>query len=208
VRTGDGGIPAVTTKPATSAEAAVAAPPGAGRAQRADARRNRERVIEAAVQAFAAGGLSVPVHEIARRAGVGTGTVSRHFPTKESLFEAVFLSRVERLTALGKSLAGASDAGEAFFTFLAELVAEGLANRGLAEALAGAGFDLDTVTSCREDSVMSQMRQLLHAAQRAGAVRDDVDVDDVKALVTGCLARGPGTRDRMISIARAGLRRS
>lgn len=179
----------------------------AGRAQRADAQRNRERVVEAAFAAFAAEGLSVPVHEIARRAGVGTGTVSRHFPTKEALFEAVFLSRVERITELGTSLAGQPDAGEAFFAFFAELVAEGLANRGLAEALAGAGFSLDTVTSCADDSVMGRLAGLLGAAQRAGAVRADVTTDDVKALLTGCLARDASGQDRMISIARAGLRR-
>jgi AcrR family transcriptional regulator len=65
--------------------------PGSG--LRADARRNRARVLEAAAQVFAAEGLSVPVHEIARRAGVGTGTVSRHFPAKEDLYEAGYLGR-------------------------------------------------------------------------------------------------------------------
>jgi AcrR family transcriptional regulator len=195
---------APAAEPGRSATLAGAAP--AVRGQRADARRNRERVIEAAFAAFAAEGLSVPVHEIARRAGVGTGTVSRHFPTKEALFEAVFVSRVERITELGRSLGGAPDAGEAFFAFFAELVAEGLANRGLAEALAGGGFDLDTVLSCHADTVISQLGGLLGAAQRAGAVRGDVTVDDVKALVTGCLAAGPNASDRMISIARAGLR--
>src|SRR5215471_15217834 len=77
------------------------------RTPRADARRNRSRVLEAAIAAFAAEGLSVPVHEIARRAGVGTGTVSRHFPTKESLFEAVFLDRMERLADRAHVLAEA-----------------------------------------------------------------------------------------------------
>lgn len=196
----------MAAKPAGAAQSAV--PPVApGRAQRADARRNRELVIDAAFEAFAAEGLSVPVHEIARRAGVGTGTVSRHFPTKEALFEAVLSSRVERITALGRSLSHAPDAGEAFFAFFAELVAEGLANRGVAEALAGGGFDLDAVVSCRADSIISQLGGLLSAAQRADAVRADVTVDDVKALLTGCLAGGPNARDRMISIARAGLRR-
>ena len=68
---------------------------------RADAERNRARILEAAFEAFAAAGLSVPVHEIARRAGVGTGTVSRHFPTKESLFEAIICHRAAQLDGPG-----------------------------------------------------------------------------------------------------------
>jgi AcrR family transcriptional regulator len=185
--------------------AAAVEPSGETRAVRADARRNRARVIEVAFAAFATEGLSVPVHEIARRAGVGTGTVSRHFPTKEALFEAVFLSRVERLAELGQALATAEGPGEAFFTFFADLVAEGTANKGLAEALAGTGFNLDAVASNVEHNVMGRMSDLLVRAQQAGAVRSDVDIDDVKALVTGCLARDPSARERMISITRAGL---
>jgi AcrR family transcriptional regulator len=68
-------------------------------------------VLEAAFELFAAEGLAVPVQRIAKHAGVGTGTVSRHFPTKEALFAAVFLSRVPRLTALARELATAPDAG-------------------------------------------------------------------------------------------------
>jgi AcrR family transcriptional regulator len=128
---------------------------------RADARRNRERVLETAFDAFATEGLSVSVHEIARRAGVGTGTVSRHFPTKEALFEAVFVSRVERLVAVARQLSEAEDAGAAFFSFFAAIVAEGAANRGLADALAGAGFDIKTATSEPEHDVMGALGGLL-----------------------------------------------
>ena len=78
-----------------------------GKALRADAQRNRARVLEVAAEIFAAEGLSVPVHEIARRAGVGTGTVSRHFPTKEELFAAVLLDRMRQLTGQADALAGA-----------------------------------------------------------------------------------------------------
>ena len=191
---------------ATSRRPAAGDAAGPARALRADARRNREKVIELAFQAFAAEGLSVPVHEIARRAGVGTGTVSRHFQTKAALFEAVLLSRVERIMEVGQALARGADPGEAFFAFFAELVAEGTANKGLAEALAGAGFDLDAVAAGSGHNVMGRMRELLVRAQQAGAVRADVDIDDVKALVTGCLARGASARDRMVSVARAGLR--
>jgi AcrR family transcriptional regulator len=182
-----------------------------GRPLRADAQRNRERVLEAAFAAFAEEGLSVPVHEIARRAGVGTGTVSRHFPTKESLFAAVFLSRVEWLADLARQVGGAADAGDAFFEFFAALVGEGAANRGLADALTGAGFDIKVAVSGPERDVAGAMAGLLARAQQAGAVRADVDADDVLALVAGCLARQPGqddpaARDRLVAVVCAGLR--
>jgi AcrR family transcriptional regulator len=178
---------------------------------RADARRNRERVLETAFDAFATEGLSVSVHEIARRAGVGTGTVSRHFPTKEALFEAVFVSRVERLVAVARQLSEAEDAGAAFFSFFAAIVAEGAANRGLADALAGAGFDIKTATSEPEHDVMGALGGLLCRAQQAGSVRGDIDTGDVIALITGCLAREPdpevpAARDRLISVIRDGMR--
>jgi AcrR family transcriptional regulator len=186
---------------------------GAGRPLRADARRNRQRVLEVAFAVFAAEGLAVPVHEIARRAGVGTGTVSRHFPTKEALFQAVFLDRVERLADRASSLAGSADPGAAFVEFFSLLVAEGAANRGLAEALAGAGFDLEGAASGPEHDIMGALRDLLVRAQVAGAVRDDIEIDDVKALLEGVLARERDAADatarhRMIAIISAGLRPS
>jgi AcrR family transcriptional regulator len=182
-----------------------------GRPLRADARRNRARILEVAVEAFAADGLSVPVQEIARRAGVGTGTVSRHFPTKEALFEAILLGRAGQLVDEATRLARSDDPGAAFFEFFTLVIAEGTANLGMAEALAGAGFDLETSTKRGGADVLGALNDLLVRAQQAGAVRADVDAMDVKALISGCLARAPRTtdfaaRDRMISIARQGLR--
>jgi AcrR family transcriptional regulator len=182
-----------------------------GRRLRADARRNRARILEAAFEAFATEGLSVPVQEIARRAGVGTGTVSRHFPTKESLFEAILLSRATWLADEATRLARSVDAGTAFFEFFSLVIAEGTANLGMAEALAGAGFDLDSVSRRNGLDITGALTDLLLRAQRAGAVRADVDAMDVKALIAGCLARTPTAadleaRDRMISIAVRGLK--
>jgi AcrR family transcriptional regulator len=174
------------------------------RALRADARRNRQRVIETAFEVFATEGLSTPVHEIARRAGVGTGTVSRHFPTKEALFEAVFRSRVERIVALAEKLAAEADRGKAFFSFFAELAAEGNANLGLSQALAGAGFDLSAIVSGDND-VTGLMSGFLRAAQQHGAIRGDVTVADVKALLNACVQPDTAARDRMLAIVRAGL---
>jgi AcrR family transcriptional regulator len=186
-----------------------------GRPLRADAQRNRQHVLEVAFAVFATDGLGVPVHEIARRAGVGTGTVSRHFPTKEALYQAVFLDRVGRLASRAQVLAAAADPGAAFMEFFSLLVAEGAANRGLAEALAGAGFDIKAATSGRgtggEHDIMDAFSGLLARGQQAGQLRADVDMADVKALLEGCLSReresaDPAARERMVAIVGHGLR--
>jgi AcrR family transcriptional regulator len=156
---------------------------------RADAQRNRARILEVAFAAFAADGLSVPVHEIARRAGVGTGTVSRHFPTKEALFEAIIVDRAAHLMDRAEELRTArpSDPGTVFFGFFCVMVEELTVNRGLAEALAGAGLDLEAAVAGSGQDVTGVLSEMLLAAQRAGAVRPDVDLADIKALMTGCL---------------------
>jgi AcrR family transcriptional regulator len=182
-----------------------------GRQPRADARRNRARVLEVAAQVFATEGLAVPIHEIARRAGVGTGTVSRNFPTKEELFAAILLGRMELLMAQADALPDEADPGSAFFTFFETLVREGAANLGLAEALAGAGYDLETAAARAGYDLAGKLRNLLARAQRAGAVRTDIDYADVKALMAGCLARAGGDGNeaaltRMIAVVREGLR--
>ncbi|SDK38835.1 DNA-binding transcriptional regulator, AcrR family [Nonomuraea maritima] len=178
---------------------------------RADAQRNRARVLEVAAETFAAEGLSVPVHEIARRAGVGTGTVSRHFPTKEALFQAVLFDRMEQLVRRAGELAEREEPDEAFFGFFAALVEAGATNKGLVDALAGAGFDFVAAAQESRYDVMGAWSALLDAAQRSGAVRADTDMADVKALLTGCVDReraapDPRARERLLSIIRTGLR--
>lgn len=192
-------------------EEAAHALAGQGRAPRADARRNRERVLEVASAVFATEGLSVPVQEIARRAGVGTGTVSRHFPTKESLFEAVFLSQVDRLVDKARVLMKTKEPGDAFFEFFVSVVEEGATNRGLVQALAGTGFDFDAATATSEHDFMGTLSTLLSRAKKSGAVRKEIDTMDVRALIVGCLARqpqpdDPKARSRVITVVRQGLR--
>jgi AcrR family transcriptional regulator len=176
---------------------------------RADARRNRARVLAVAAEVFAAEGLSVSVHEIARRAGVGTGTVSRHFPTKEELFAAILLSRMEHLLGQADALAAEREPAAAFFAFFAAIIREGAENRGLAEALAGTGYDLETVASRAGHDLPGRLRELLTRAQRAAGVRADIEYADVKALMAGCLARESGDRaalNRIIDVVCDGLR--
>jgi AcrR family transcriptional regulator len=178
---------------------------------RADAQRNRARVLQVAAETFAKEGLSVPVHEIARRARVGTGTVSRHFPTKESLFQAILLDRMEELVRTAGELADGKEPGEAFFAFFSLMVEEGAANKGLVDALAGAGFDFQAVAADDAHDVMGAWKGLLQRAQDAGVIRADVDIADAKALLAGCLDRErgaphPDARARMLAIVREGLR--
>ncbi|WP_433204623.1 TetR family transcriptional regulator [Dactylosporangium sp. CS-047395] len=170
---------------------------------RADGVRNRERVLEAAKLAFAVDGLSVPVAEVARRAGVGTGTVSRHFPTKDALYEAIVLEQVEALARAAGRLG--------FFAYLEHLVTVAAEHRGLAEALAGAGFDVAAAARRSGIDLDGIEAGLLHEAQRAGQVRPDVTFADVKALVVGCVAREAGgvdlaARARMVAMMKTGLR--
>lgn len=156
---------------------------------RADAARNRARVLEVAYQTFADEGLSVPIDEIARRAGVGAGTVYRHFPTKEALFQAVIADRMSHLIGEGRSLLESEAPGQALFTFLRSMVLQwGAADRGLVEALAGIGIDIEAAVPGAEAEFLSVLAELLQAAQRAGIVRPDVGVGEVKTLLVGCQA--------------------
>jgi AcrR family transcriptional regulator len=156
---------------------------------RADAARNRARVLEVAYETFAAEGLAVPIDEIARRAGVGAGTVYRHFPTKEDLYRAVIEDRINRIVEDARTLLADADPGEALFAFLRSMVLQwGATDRGLAEALAGLGVDVNTAVPDAEEAFLGLLGDMLRAAQDAGTVRRDLDVRDVKALMVGAQA--------------------
>src|SRR3981189_1740714 len=121
---------------------------------RADAARNRARGLEVAYETFAAEGLSVPIDEIARRAGVGAGTVYRHFATKEDLYRAVVEDRITSIVHDGRALRDNGEPGEALFTFLRSLVLDwGATDRGLAEALAGIGIDIKAAMPEAKDAL-------------------------------------------------------
>ncbi|MEU5638228.1 helix-turn-helix domain-containing protein [Streptomyces milbemycinicus] len=169
-----------------------------GRPLRADARRNRERILRAARDAFATEGIAIPLDEIARRAGVGPGTVHRHFPTKEALFEAVVREHLERLTHEARGALADTTAGPAFFAFLTKMTAEADAKQDLTEAITGAGGRMSAETEGLAADLRELFDALLTRAQAVGAVRKDVDAADVQAVVVGALVAGRrrGERDR------------
>jgi AcrR family transcriptional regulator len=168
---------------------------------RADAVRNRARILAAADAIFTAQGTGASTEDVARRAGVGIGTVFRHFPLKQDLISAVLHERITRLAREARALGDASDPGAAFLTFFTGLIEHALANKALVDALG---------TSARPDSdakrdLVAAGTALLARAQAVGAIRPDLDGDDLQALVTGCLemerrARQSGRPGRMLAL--------
>jgi AcrR family transcriptional regulator len=177
---------------------------------RADAKRNRARVLEAAQTVLASEGLSAPIDRIAEEAGVGVGTIYRHFPTQEALYEAVVLQAVAELIAYGKSLATAADPGAAFFTLLGRVIDDVLSTKAVADALSSAGVDIKEQLSDALAQLEQSMSSLLRGAQRAGAVRSDVRAREVLALITaGSIAAEhfePKRQQQMLSVILDGLR--
>lgn len=177
---------------------------------RADAARNRARVLEVAYETFADEGLAVPIDEIARRAGVGAGTVYRHFPAKEDLYRAVVDNRIRSVVGQGRALLADEDPGAGLFVFIRSMVLQwGAADRGLVDALAGLGIDINCVVPEAEVDFLALIGELLTAAQRAGTVRADVTVPEVKALMVGCQAvqaYNPDVAEHVIDVVFDGLR--
>ncbi len=180
----------------------------ADRPLRADAQRNRDKVLRAAQDAFAASGYGVPLDEIAAMAGVGPGTVYRHFPSKEELFEAVVTARLRDLIAEARGLASEPDPGQAFFGFLGRFRQEAAAKRDLPDAIA--------IPGSLQDELHAALDLLLRRAQEAGAVRAGITMQDLIALLKGLLDaindRPPGTgdqgrADRLLTVVTDGLRR-
>lgn len=180
---------------------------------RADAERNRQRVLEVAQAVFATEGLAVPIDEIARRAGLGVGTLYRHFPTKEALFEAIVIGRMQALVEEARECRKAKDAGGAFFAMLSRIVEVSTAKKDFLDALGGMGSDVAArELGALKKELHAELELVLKRAQRAKAVRRDVDLREVMALAMGAVAasRHHGIdargRERLLAIMCDGLR--
>jgi len=179
---------------------------------RSDARRNRAKLLDVAERVFAEKGTSASTEEVARRAGVGIGTVFRHFPTKGDLLEAVFVARLRRLADEADRLAADADPGEAFFSFFTQMVASAPEKNALSEALTAAGVDVAETTSPIKDDFRRSVSTLLERAQRAGAVRPDVGFAEVITLLVSASHAAehpftaPDVQARALSVLLDGLR--
>jgi AcrR family transcriptional regulator len=165
-------------------------------AVRADAERNKKLIVQAAREIFATAGLAAPIDQIAERAGVGTGTLYRHFPTKEALFEAVVIGRVEDLVEEARRLTASNDPQTAFFKLLSQLIQHGDGHKDLMDALGNQSFDIQKAVPGLLSEMWTAVGQLLEQAQQAGTVRRDVGLLHVQALVTAaCTAIDQGGGD-------------
>jgi AcrR family transcriptional regulator len=152
------------------------------RRPRADAVRNRARIVETASEVFAVRGSDASLEEIARGAGVGIGTLYRHFPTRDDLVAAVFHDRIDELEALAAELLASDAPGEALATWLHAQLEQASTCRGLAaEAMLTMLAHTDAPSPC--ESMRQAGAALLARAQAAGEVRAGVDIDDLVRMV-------------------------
>ena len=152
--------------------------------QRADARRNRGRVLDAARDCFAESGLDAQMDEIAARAGVGVGTVYRHFPTKQALAEAIAADHFDRLAASAIAGLDNPDPWEGFARFLRSSAQAQAGDRALAEVMAAEPEVMCDAANRRAD-LHEALAELVRRAQRAGKLRRDLVPADVPMLICG-----------------------
>ncbi|MBD0711066.1 MULTISPECIES: TetR/AcrR family transcriptional regulator [unclassified Streptomyces] len=149
---------------------------------RADARRNHERLLTEARAAFAGQGTDAPLEEIARRAGVGIGTLYRHFPTRADLLNAVFQEALGALLHRSAELTESAEPCRALVEWLRALVAHAGEYRGLAHALMSASHDRSSALAGCSDPLRAAGERLLGRAREAGQVRADVSIGDLMQL--------------------------
>ncbi|RAO08897.1 hypothetical protein MED15_06361 [Micromonospora noduli] len=152
---------------------------------RSDAARNRAKVLAAAETVLGEQGLTARMDEIARRAGVGVGTVYRHFATKEALYAAIVSARVDLLLDEAARLRVAAEPQTGFFRFFAQVVADAARKKTLTDALHSAGIDVKAEQAGQRAQMREALADLLRDAQRVGAVRPDVDLPEILALLRG-----------------------
>jgi AcrR family transcriptional regulator len=182
--------------------------PLAERPKRADARRNYDKLVAAAREVFGEQETDATLEEISKRAGVGIGTLYRHFPARENLIEAAYVDGVEEICAAVENHAG-EEPWDALAGWLLEVVHFAATKRVLAdEMFAVMDRDAPFFKSCG-GAIYDAGEPLLKRAQEAGVVRDDVDIADVTKMVSGIAGLrtvGPEQIERLVTIAIDGLR--
>jgi AcrR family transcriptional regulator len=190
----------------TGSPAAVA---GDETRMRADARRSRAKLLEAATAAFAENGADAPLEDIARRAGVGIGTLYRHFPTRTDLQAGVFRSQVDAVCETADELIGTVSPEQAFAGSVRAIAAYLITKRGLAKALMDSlGKDSELISACSL-RMRETLDRLLAHAQQAGVLRPDVSAQDVLRLVHGVVMAtetAPQDTGRLLGMMLDGLR--
>ena len=174
------------------------------RPQRADARRNFDALLDAAREVFGADGVNGSLEEVSRRAGVGIGTLYRNFPTRQALFEAVYIDEVEALARVADELAD-RDPWDALVIWLRQFVGYATTKKAVYEAL---NFDSPMFAACIE-LIHQAGEPLLKRAQEAGKARADVDFEDVRYLINGVSGSNfadDARRERVLAMALDGIK--
>ena len=184
---------------------------GADRPVRADVRRNEAALLEAAMAVFAVSGVDAPVREIADKAGVGVGTLYRHFPQRADLIAAVFRNEVDACAAAASPIAAAYEPGEALDRWLRRLVDFVGAKRGLSAALHSNNPAFESLPAYLQERLTPTLQSLLQAAAAAGKVRADIDPSELLlAIAHLCTPDGRGgvtpQSRRMVELLVDGLR--
>jgi AcrR family transcriptional regulator len=199
----------MSRKPAGQGDDATHEAP-ASRPVRADAQRNTDALLEAALAVFTTSGVDAPVREIAEKAGVGIGTFYRHFPQRSDLVAAVFRREIDACADAAPALAAEHKPGEALGRWMQRYAAFVAAKRGLAKALHSGDPAFDNLPGYFDQRLRPALRTLLGLAVAAGEVRRDIDADDLLSAVASlCMSpqnAGPGRAERMVALLVDGLR--
>ncbi|MET2825599.1 TetR/AcrR family transcriptional regulator [Mesorhizobium shangrilense] len=183
---------------------------GTERRVRADAQRNLDTLLQTALAVFATSGVDAPVREIAEKAGVGIGTVYRHFPQRSDLISAVFRREIDACADAAPILSAEHAPFEALAAWMQRYAAFIAAKRGLAKALHSGDPAFDNLPGYFDQRLRPALRTLLEAATAAGEVRADVDADDLLGAVASlCMSAhnaGSGRAERMVALLVNGLR--
>jgi AcrR family transcriptional regulator len=180
---------------------------------RADAQRNRERLLEAATELFAQAGSDVSLEAIAKRAGVGIGTLYRHYPTREDLVVAAYRSEVEHLSQAADELLADREPDAALEAWMERFVDYIAAKRGMSGALGQVVASGSDVPTKGREQIVEAIGRLLRAGQAAGTIRSDMDAEDVMRAMSPiyAISETPGWADqahKLLRLLMDGLRHS